>query len=339
MEHPLFLRPWRELSPLFWGSYVLGPPLVDVLATPIGEIADPMNLLKCAVSVGLALGIIHAIYRLVIPRLIKKRPRGALVIAAHLMVLLIGVAIGAELTHLFPPAIIAPYGGPGTFRIHFYRFGVVYGGALITAIVAYDRMKDLAERETRIAQLEALQIRTNPHFLFNALNTIACLIAIDPKRATESIEKMSDLFRFMLEFTHEPAIPLQTELDVVRKYLEIEALRYDGLRYELDVDPSVQGVLVPPLIVQPLMENAVKHGIARTEVERTIHLRAFGEERALRVEITNSSAGPSDVSGSGKSLEIVRQRLQLAYGDRAQVQHGPINDRYRSTIQIPMEHG
>jgi two-component system sensor histidine kinase AlgZ len=350
-EHPLFRRPWSELRWIFWASYLAGPPLITVLVTPVPELLDGAQIrhLLFGSTIGdwCGLGVMQLLYSVAAPRVLKPRVGTPAVIATHIAVLAMGTVVGAELTRLIVPERIPS--DPLEWRIQYYRFSLVYAGALIVALAAYDRMRDdalekererdLATREARLAQLEALQIRTNPHFLFNALNTVAYLVNADPRKAIESIERLSDLFRLMLDFSGDMTIPFDAELNVARGYLEIEALRYEKLTCRFAIDESTKDVPVPPLVVQPVVENAIKHGVARTGRPALIEVRAELTPTHLCVRVTNTASDEATAlhTGAGRSLDIIRRRLRLAYGDEARLEHGPSGDGgYASSLQIPI---
>ena len=154
-----------------------------------------------------------------------------------------------------------------------------------TAAVGFETLRERARRvelkaqraqqEALRAQLEALQARTNPHFLFNSLNTVAGLIDEDPRKAEEVLERLSALFRYSLEGSRTDWVRLEQEIENVEGYLEVERVRLgDRLNSEIDVAPGVENILVPPLVLQPLVENAVLHAIAPRSAGGSLSLRA-----------------------------------------------------------------
>jgi hypothetical protein len=186
----------------------------------------------------------------------------------------------------------------------------------------YERM--LQEREMRTlateAELRALRAQINPHFLFNALTTIGYLIQQTPPRALKTLMDLTTLLRSVLrsegEFT-----TLGRERELIECYLKIERERYEErLLFELNIPDHLVHVPVPALIVQPLVENAVKHGIARTRDGGTITVSAT-LERELRIVVRNTGAplGTTTASGSGVGLENVRRRLRHYYGREARL--------------------
>jgi two-component system sensor histidine kinase AlgZ len=191
------------------------------------------------------------------------------------------------------------------------------------------------------SRIEALQARIRPHFLFNSLNTIAALTRSDPSRAEEAVEDLADLFRATLRDSHSP-LRLKEELELTRIYQRIEELRLgERLKVRWDVAELPMRAFVPGLTVQPLLENAIYHGIEPLEHGGTVTVS--GRARAGRIEIVvaNPVAPPrSDVierAGNRLALENIRQRLALAYGADGSIDVEQPAGEYRVTIRFPYE--
>ena len=169
------------------------------------------------------------------------------------------------------------------------------------------------------AQLAALRAQINPHFFFNSLNSIAQLISTDPDKAEDCVERLADIFRYMLLRSEAEFVSLADELAIVDSYLEIERARFgDALRVSRSIDPAAAGVVVPGLLLQPLVENAVKHGISRKVGGGELRLEAgvAGGDLVLRVRDTGTGmAAPGEVGGNGVGLRNVRDRLVKHFGD------------------------
>ncbi len=175
------------------------------------------------------------------------------------------------------------------------------------------------------SELKALRAQINPHFLFNALNAIAGLIPRDPERAEETVERLAEVFRYTLRRSESESVRLEEELDFVRAYLEIEQARFgQRLRIDIDVAGEVNGVVVPTMMVQTLVENAVKHGVAATRGTGVVRIRAFTAGTHILIEVRDNGPGfhldqaVADLPGrSGYGLRNLVQRLSAHYGAEA----------------------
>jgi LytS/YehU family sensor histidine kinase len=175
------------------------------------------------------------------------------------------------------------------------------------------------------AELRALQAQINPHFLFNALNTLYGVIDGRSRTARRMVLNLAEMFRYFLQGDR-TAIALSEELRIVEAYLEIEALRLgDRLKTELTISESARATLIPILSIQPLVENAVKHGIAAKQEPGLVSVRAENVAAGLRVTIEDTGVGiersrTRSQNGIGLGLENVRRRLALSYGSAADLQ-------------------
>lgn len=175
------------------------------------------------------------------------------------------------------------------------------------------------ERLVAQAELRALQAQIHPHFLFNALNALYGSIPREATAARRTVLNLSDLFRYFLQ-DDRSTIPLEKEIEIVRAYLEIEALRLGPkLSVDFDIEEAARMVAIPVLSVQPLVENAVKHGIGALPAGGAVRVRAVLEDGRLAVRVydTGPGFGHSSASGANLGLENVRQRLRLCFGESA----------------------
>jgi two-component system, LytTR family, sensor histidine kinase AlgZ len=180
--------------------------------------------------------------------------------------------------------------------------------------------EERARRKAISAELAALRARTDPHFLFNSLNTLAGLIEENPRKATEVVERLASLFRYVLEGSRCESVRFGQELDAVRRYLELEAIRFgERFHWHLDVAPALEQLIVPPLFLQPLVENAVIHGAGPKRGDAHVAIRAARVGNRLHVEVEDDGGGigSSPVRGSGSSLADLAERLDLLYGSDA----------------------
>lgn len=181
-----------------------------------------------------------------------------------------------------------------------------------------ERLK--AEQAMRESELARLKSQMNPHFVFNALNSIRALVAEDPDKAQQSITQLSHLLRGFLLSDRHRTVTLSEELRTVLDYLELEKLRYEQrLEYRIDISPQAEEVQVPTMMVQTLVENAIKHGISKTVEGGEIDIRARVEQGMLLLEIENSGnlQGSPFRQDGGFGLANTHIRLQLIYGDRS----------------------
>lgn len=201
-----------------------------------------------------------------------------------------------------------------------YAAVMVTIGSIQASREAESEAKLEARVEARTAQTRLLQSQLHPHVLFNALNGLAELIRKDPVRAEHSVKALSDLLRRLLVASEESRVELSSERSMVEDYLEIEALRLgDRLTLRWHWDRSVDGILVIPLLVQPLVENAIKHGISPQIEGGVLEVRATRQDEGLLLEVRNTGAGlkASDPLRQGIGMKNLASRLSLAYGDAA----------------------
>jgi two-component system LytT family sensor kinase len=175
------------------------------------------------------------------------------------------------------------------------------------------------------ARLDALQRQINPHFLFNTLNSIASLVRNKPELAREMIVKLGNILRALLK-EHDSYVPLSEELKFTDDYLDIEVVRYgaDKLRVEKEIDPRTLGILVPSILLQPLIENSIKHGLEPRISGGTVTLRSRLEGDRVRIEVADDGVGmrnrPASAlrrEGAGIGMKNVQERLEVLYGNQA----------------------
>jgi two-component system LytT family sensor kinase len=202
------------------------------------------------------------------------------------------------------------------------------------------RSAELRER-AHIAQLRALHSQINPHFLFNSLNSVSALILDkDTEKAEEMVVKLARFLRLGLAADPTQKIPLDLEIELQRSYLEIEQARYPDLSVHVSMPEPLKGALVPSLILQPIVENAIKYGVAAAPPNAVISIEARAEGGALLLEVTDSGKGSSPQSGgSGIGLANVRQRIALIYGESLSgLSAGHDSEgRFRVEVALPLE--
>ena len=189
------------------------------------------------------------------------------------------------------------------------------------------------------AQVRALRYQINPHFLFNTLNAIAALVRDAPDRAEEMVVQLSDFFRRSLAINPLEDISLSEEVDLQRLYLEIERTRFpERLRLDVALDEGTAESKVPALLLQPLVENAVKHGVARSEGSTCIRIRARLDGPALEIVVENDANAPGGgPAGEKVGLRNVHERLRSRFGDEASLDTAAIAEGgFRNTLRIPL---
>jgi two-component system LytT family sensor kinase len=204
--------------------------------------------------------------------------------------------------------------------------------------------RDQAQREAALqseslnSRLAALRARLNPHFLFNALNSVHVLArAGKTEETTDVVEGLTSLLRYVLD-ERRPAVPLNEELEFVRRYLAVQQVRFGArLRYAIECEPSVGDASVPQLLLQPLVENAVEHGVSRALGGGEVHVTAARIGDMLRLTIDDDGPGPSGAeSPAGIGLASTRERLGRLYDDRARLLLEPrLTGGTRVTIDLP----
>jgi two-component system, LytTR family, sensor kinase len=201
-----------------------------------------------------------------------------------------------------------------------------------------------ANLETRLveAQLQALQRQLHPHFLFNTLNTISGLVHTDPKAADRMLDRLGDLLRMTLHTSSIQQVRLREELEVLEKYLEIEQMRFgERLRVDIRIDPGTLDALVPNLLLQPLVENAIRHGIAPKARPGWLAIHAVRQGRDLRIEVRDSGDGmPPDrlmALNGGVGLENTRARLRHLYRSAFGFVFSNIEGGFCVAVTIPFQ--
>jgi LytS/YehU family sensor histidine kinase len=231
-----------------------------------------------------------------------------------------------------------------------YRIGIgifIYGLVILTYYL-FTSLANLSEKKSKEALLESLVKETelkmlrsqiNPHFLFNSLNSISSLTITDPEKAREMVVKLSEFMRYALSRKDEQPVSIQSELENLRLYLEIEKVRFgDKLTTEEDIEAGCLEFKIPVLLLQPLYENAVKHGV----YESTDCVRIITRVKKINgfIEIIISNNFDPDAvlkRGTGTGLLNVTRRLELFYGKKASLTTSKENGLYTVTLYIPAE--
>jgi two-component system sensor histidine kinase AlgZ len=214
---------------------------------------------------------------------------------------------------------------------------VIVGAMTLRYFYVANQWRRSVELEAR-SRVMALQARIRPHFLFNSMNTIAALTRSDPQRAEEAIEDLADLFRASLNESR-GWITLREEIEIAQTYERIEQLRLGRrLRVDWRLDGLPLRVLVPSLLLQPLLENAIGHGIEALPEGGTVEIvGSIGPDQRLVIDVTNPKARGAKPArgGHGMALDNIRERLELAYPGRSAVTVDDGPERYRIRLEFP----
>lgn len=260
---------------------------------------------------------------------------------------LFGFAIGCTSWMWLTRSLIYPLAGLGhydygempvryvmEFPLQLLGFCIIVG-----AVSAVQRLREARERElsaTR-AQLQNLRLQLQPHFLFNALNTVSSTMYDDPAAADEMLGALAELLRASLRTVQSDEVPLATELETLDCYLAIMRARF-GTRLDvrIDVDPAVRQCAVPSMILQPLVENAVRHGNAERSGRGTIEIVAKAAEGELAIDVVDDGAGPTEMQ-HGVGLSTTIERLRILYGDRQSFDARPTPRGFTVSLRIPLQ--
>lgn len=177
------------------------------------------------------------------------------------------------------------------------------------------------EAASKDIELNKLKSQLNPHFMFNSMNSIRALIDENPAKAKEAVTQLSNILRNTLLMNKNKEIVLEEELRIVKDYLDLEQIRYEErLRYEMDIDETSKAKLVPPLIVQAQVENAIKHGISKITGGGVVKVKTKLKDNNLLIEVKNTGALSNIKSETGFGFANSKQRLELLYGSKATIE-------------------
>ena len=237
---------------------------------------------------------------------------------------------------------------PEEFFSNFIIFGFIFlVWNLIYFLIHYFNRLHYAEiekwklvAEMKEAQLGSLKSQINPHFVFNALNNIRALILEDPSKAREMLLNFSDLFRYSLKHSDNATVPLEQELEIVEQYLDLLSIQFeDKLSYTLNIDNTLEMPDVPPMVLQLLVENAIKHGISQYKDGGDIVINIYENKNALHIEVKNTgSLEKTESLGNrlGVGLKNIKKRLDLIYNGNAHLHLKEVGNFVVASIKIPL---
>ncbi|HLW53325.1 MAG TPA: histidine kinase [Candidatus Angelobacter sp.] len=230
----------------------------------------------------------------------------------------LGLGKWSALAHPLP--LLNPFGLLWSWVVYWVIFGVIQTFRYYEHYRASELRLERMERNFSQARLNALRMQLDPHFLFNALNTISSQVESDPKLARTMIEHLGDLLRLSLEARDKQEIPLAEELAFLEHYVAIQKIRFaENLRIEIQVTPEVKFALVPCLIVQPLVENAIRHGMSRRASGGTVTVTAGRDANQVEIRVADDGVGLPPgwnlETSSGMGLSVTRERIASLHPD------------------------
>lgn len=299
-----------------------------------------LNLLA-AFALGIAFCAI-VVLSLISPLIKRMSPAGGSL--TIFLVLLVVAAVGSEsiIYALYDLGLIAD-------RWPDWRASLIIRSLLITAIIGVPALRylvlsyrvDADAQAQQEAKMQALQSRIRPHFLFNSLNSVASLTRSDPDRAEAVLHDIADLFRVLLADARK-LVPISAEREISRQYLEVEKIRLgDRLKVKWNVDNIPRNALIPALILQPLLENSIYHGIEPRFGGGTIKIDLWTESDSLYIMISNplpEVKQKSHTKGNQIAQDNILQRLKTQFGNAASMSHFEEGGQYHVKIKIPIVH-
>lgn len=343
MTEPLIKSEFRQLTlKRFAVSLVLNALIntaIAVLLTAIKFGQGFQNNLIISQCIGFS---IYGANMAVIP-LFRRTTRAslqiAIIVAAVLLGTFAGTVLGSYAIGMRPSAL---FGERFPFFTQLVLLGILFGVLVSYVFISLERISE--ERLQRIemekaateAELRLVQSQMEPHFLFNTLANVRSLIDSDPARAGEMLETFVAFLRTSLRTGRERTVPLSQELDVVKSYLDLFAMRMgQRLRYRIDLPEELRSVAIPPLLVQPLVENAVKHGLEPSVAGGEVMIAAERGDGRISIRVADSGVGIRETAGgSGIGLENVRRRLAIMYGDTGRL---VIEENSPSGVKVVIE--
>jgi signal transduction histidine kinase len=342
-------------------------PIVVALVVSIGDVFQGTDLLEVSRLIGLLLAsasyslllVAHVLHhvsqnqatgcdfrvsrRLRWPFAALESERPDRIFQALPVMALLSTTLAAAALGLFVPSFVAR---PRTLvMLPFFAFLVVLGiraaGHISRFLYGYaEQQAALAARareEATEAQLAALQAQMNPHFLFNALNTVADLVRTNPRTAEKTVEHLSDVLRRTLARSSRTTGTVAEEIEYLKAYLAVEQQRFgERLAVEWQVDPGALRHPLPPLVLQPLVENALRHGLGARLEGGHLRIEAGRHNGNLEFTVTDDGAGLPARMHEGTGIGNLRRRLQTLYGDEARLSLEPAHPGTRVRLRLPV---
>jgi two-component system sensor histidine kinase AlgZ len=308
-----------------------------------GVIDDPWGNLGLISMLVQWIALASAALLCVTRSLLSRMSNSAAALASYLLVLLVTAVVSEMAFWLMIESTLFPAltsDDHPVFLLRNLTISTVVAAVILRHLYIQFQWRQRLQSEAR-ARIQALQARIRPHFLFNSMNTIAALTRSDPSRAEEAIEDLSDLFRVSLSEAR-AQITMREELEVARIYQRIEQLRLgDRLRVNWRVGQLPASAIVPSLLLQPLLENAIGHGIEPLADGGTVEVTGGIDGDMLYLEVANPRAAAPGKSRTGHrmAMENIRQRLDLVFPGQSSVEIEETADHYRVRLRFPLVRG
>lgn len=221
----------------------------------------------------------------------------------------------------------------------FIAFCLAFAGWILIYLAVHARRRhDLLAAAMRDAQLRTLRGQVNPHFLFNSLNSLRGLIVEDPARAADMVTSLADLLRYSLAADRADTVTLAEELDVIDQYVAVERVRFDDrLAVERSIDPAALAARVPPMLIQTLVENAVKHGISELPQGGIVRVEARATNGMVTIVVANTGRLRDETKDSGLGLRNAAERLRLLYGSVASLTLREHDGTTVASVTVPLD--
>jgi signal transduction histidine kinase len=266
----------------------------------------------------------------------------AVIVAAVVAGALVGTLLGALANGMRPDVFFREHSSYfGQVVLIALLFGFVISYVFISVTVISEEKVRLLESEKNAveAELRLLQSQMEPHFLFNTLSNILGLIDSDREKAKRMLGSFTSFVRKSLLASRERTVSIGTEMETVRNYLDVFQVRMgDRLRYDIELPEGVQACRVPPLLVQPLVENAVKHGLEPSVGGGRISIRVERDGDRMRITVSDTGVGIQETKSGGIGIENVRKRLRIAHGEQVRLTLEPNEPSgVKATIELPAQ--
>lgn len=227
------------------------------------------------------------------------------------------------------------------FSVVFFVWNIIYFGYHYFTNYKRAEINNLRlEAAGKESELNSLKAQLNPHFMFNSMNSIRALVDEDPQKAKQAVTKLSNILRNSLLMNKSKEITIEEEMSLVKDYLDLEKIRYEErLTFELKIDASTHHLMVPPLIIQGQVENAIKHGISKLPEGGNVIVSANINDSILNISVINTGVLNTEKTTTGLGFNNSLHRLQLMYGKGAEIKikEHPNSKTVETTIKIPIK--